>query len=77
MSKRYPKHYLEPQVRDNIAIIVARHENAMFKEIEQYYGAVHLSQTDSRVYKGAITKIFTVMFRAVAKEYYDFGGRKY
>lgn len=36
-----------------------------------------MSATDSRVYKGAIGKIFTVMFRAIAKEYYDFGGRKY
>jgi hypothetical protein len=77
MSKKYPRHYLEPQVREHIAKTVAKHENAMFRELEQYYGAVHLSATDSRVYKGAIGKVFTVMFRAVAREYYDFGGRKY
>ena len=71
------EHYLKSQVRKNIAKIVAKHENAMFRELEQYYGAVHLSATDSKVYKGALGKVFMVMFRAVAREYYDFGGRKY
>lgn len=74
MIRKY-QGYLESQVRDRISNIVAKHENAMFREIEQYYGTVHLSATDSRVYKGAINKIATVMFRVVAKEYYDFGGR--
>lgn len=71
------EHYLKSQVKEYVAKVVAKHENAMFRELEQYYGVVHLSATDARVYKGAIGKIFTVMFRAISKEYYDFGGRKY
>lgn len=70
-------HYQKAIVQDKITSIVSKHLNAMFREIEQYFGTVHLSVTDARVYKGAIKKIFTVMFRVVAKEYYDFGGRKY
>jgi len=77
MSKKHPAHYLEPQVREKIALVIAKHNNAMFREIEQYYGVVHLNATDGRVYKGGLAKIFTVIFRAVAREYYDFGGRKY
>lgn len=70
-------HYLRDQVRIDIAKIIAKHENNLFREIEHRYGPLHLSAVDSRVYKGAISKIFTSIFRAVAKEYYDFGGRSY
>lgn len=64
-------------VREKIASIVIKHMNAMFRELEQYYGVVHLNQTEAKSYKSALSRIHSVLFRAVASEYYDFGGRRY
>ena len=68
MSKASDKSYINA--------LVVEHINRLYRQLEQYYGTVHLNAVDHRSYKLGIKKIQTALSRSVLRTYYDYGGRR-